>query len=106
MFVRELRGFLDVFESENFSCKIRFDDVLQSRHLRVIEKSAARANVRIDVACVGRVLPPVRELVAVGIQDRIESQRLNDLSPWRKRRKRNELNAMNSDSPDSAHLLC
>jgi hypothetical protein len=45
----------------------------------MIEKSAARAHVRIDVAGVGRVLPPVRELVAVGIQNRIESQRLNGL---------------------------
>jgi hypothetical protein len=47
----------------------------------MIEKSAARAYVRIDVARVRRILPPVRELVAIGIQNRIESQRLNDLLP-------------------------
>jgi hypothetical protein len=50
----------------------------------MIEKSAARTNVRINMARVGGVLPPVRELVAVGIQNRIESQRLNGFSPWRK----------------------
>src|SRR6266446_1030189 len=62
------------------SGKIRFRDVLQSGHLRVIEKTAARANVRIDKARVRRVLPPMRELVAIGIEDRIEAKGLNESS--------------------------
>jgi hypothetical protein len=47
----------------------------------VIEKAATGAYIRIDMPRIGRVLPPVRELVAVRIQDRIESQRLNGLLP-------------------------
>jgi hypothetical protein len=49
----------------------------------MIEKAAARAHIRIDESRVGRVLPPMAELVAVGVQDWIEAQRLDGglLSP-------------------------
>jgi hypothetical protein len=47
----------------------------------MIEEAAARTNVRINVPRVGGVLPPVSQLVAVGIQNWIETQRLNDFLP-------------------------
>jgi hypothetical protein len=47
----------------------------------MIEKTAARADVRINVPRVRRILPPVAELIAVGVQNRIELQRLNDILP-------------------------
>src|SRR5882724_1032401 len=68
---------LDVLKSENFSREIRFHDVLQSGHFGVIEKTAARAHVRINISSIGRVLPPMAELVAVSAQDRVESKRLD-----------------------------
>lgn len=71
MFVRESPRFLYVFYSEDFAREIRLDDVLQPGNLCVIEKAAARANVGIDETRIRRVLPPVRELVAVGIENRI-----------------------------------
>jgi hypothetical protein len=77
MLVRELPCLLDVFSGKNFAGKIRLYNVLQSGYLRVIEKAAARANIGIDEARVRRVLPPMRELVAIGIEDRIEAKRLN-----------------------------
>jgi hypothetical protein len=77
MFVRELPCFFDVVGGEDLPGKIRLCNVLQSGNLRVIEKAAARANVGIDEARVRRVLPPMRELVAIGIEDRIEAKRLN-----------------------------
>src|SRR6266436_1368631 len=80
MFVREFSGFLNVFSGENFAGKVRFHDVLQSSNLRVIEETAARANIGIDKTRVGRVLPPMRELVAIGIEDRIEAKGLNESS--------------------------
>ena len=94
MLIRELRRFLDILHGENFAREIRLDDVLQSRHFGVIEKTAARTDIRIYMSRICRVLPPVRELVAVRIQNRIESQRLNGSSPWRKRRWWNDLRAM------------
>src|SRR6266481_4523939 len=80
MLVREFSGLFDVFTGKDFAGKVRFRDVLQSGHLRVIEKAAARANVGIDKARVRRVLPPMRELVAIGIEDRIEAKGLNESS--------------------------
>jgi hypothetical protein len=43
----------------------------------VIEKAAARANVGIDETRVRRILPPVREFIAVRVEDRIEAKRLD-----------------------------
>jgi hypothetical protein len=77
MFVRELPCFFDVVGGEDLPGKIRLCNVLQSGNLRVIEKAAARANIGIDEARVRRVLPPMRELVAIGIEDRIEAKRLD-----------------------------
>jgi hypothetical protein len=67
----------DVFGGKNFPGEIGFDDVLQPGHLGVAEESATRADVGIDKARVGRILPPMGELVAVGIENRIEAKRLN-----------------------------
>ena len=53
---------------------------MQAGDLGVIEKAAARANVGINEARVGRVLPPVSELVAVGVEDRIETEGLDLVS--------------------------
>jgi len=50
---------------------------LQAGDFGVIEETAARADVGIDEARVGRVLPPVGEFVAVGAEDRIEAKGLN-----------------------------
>jgi hypothetical protein len=77
MLVRELLCLLDVFSGKNFAGKIRLCNVLQSGNLRMIEKAAARANVGIDEARVRRILPPMREFVAIGVEDRIEAKRLN-----------------------------
>ena len=77
MFVRKFSGFLDVFTGENFAGKVCFHDVLQSRDFGVIEKAAARANVGIDEARIGGILPPMREFVAVGVKDGIETKGLD-----------------------------
>ena len=53
---------------------------MQAGDFGVIEKAAARANVGIDEACVGRILPPMGELVAVGVEDRIEAKGLDLIS--------------------------
>src|SRR5882762_1006632 len=75
--VGKFSGFFDIFGSENFAGKVRFHYVLQAGDFGMIEKAAARANVGIDEASVRRILPPVRELVAVGAEDRIEAKGLN-----------------------------
>ena len=80
MLFRESARFFNVFNGKNLSCKVRFRDVLQSGHLRVIEKTAARAYVGIDEARVRRVLPPMREFVAIGVEDRIEAKGLDESS--------------------------
>ena len=77
VFVCELPRSFDIFRGKNFSREVRFYDVLQSGDLHVIEKAAARANVGIDEARVWRVLPPVREFVAIGVEDRIETKGLD-----------------------------
>jgi hypothetical protein len=77
MLFRESPRFFDVLLSENFSCKVRLYDVLQAGDLRVIEKTAARANVGINEARVRRILPPVREFVAIGVENRVESKGLD-----------------------------
>ena len=43
----------------------------------MIEETTTRADVGIDEARVRRILPPVGELVAVGIEDRIEAKGLD-----------------------------
>jgi len=43
----------------------------------MIEKTAARANVGVDEARVRRVLPPVRQFVAIGVEDRVETKGLD-----------------------------
>lgn len=77
MFLRELPCFFHIFGGKNLSGEVRFYDVLESRHLHVIEKTAARANVGVDEARVWRVLPPVREFVAIGVEDRVETKGLD-----------------------------
>ena len=79
--VRELPRFFHVLRTEDFSCEVGFYDVLESGYLHVIEKTAARADVGIDEACVRRILPPVRQFVAVGIEDRVETKGLDNISP-------------------------
>ena len=59
---------------------------MQAGDFGMIEETAARANVGINEARVGRVLPPVSELVAVGVEDRIEAKGLDLISlPVRRR---------------------
>ena len=77
MFFRESACLFDVLLGENLSGKICLNDVLQAGDLRVIEETAAGADIGIDEARVGRVLPPVRQLVAVGIENRVEAKGLN-----------------------------
>jgi len=83
MLVGEFCRRLDILGCKNLSRKVRFQNVLKAGHFGMIEKAAARAYVRIDESRVGRVLPPMAELVAVGVQDWIEAQRLDGglLSP-------------------------
>jgi hypothetical protein len=83
MFGRELPRFFDILGGKNLSGEGRFYDVLESGHLHMIEKTAARANVGVDEARVWRVLPPVREFVAIGVEDRVETKGLDrDLLIW------------------------
>src|SRR5882724_11178116 len=77
MLLGKFCGLLDVLKSKNFSCEIRFHDVLQSGHFGVIEKTAPRAHVRINKSRIERVLPPMTKLVTVSVQDRVESKRLD-----------------------------
>ena len=81
MLVRESCGLLDVFGGENFAGKIRLHDILQSGDFGMIEKTAARAHVRINEARVGGILPPMRQLVAVSVENRVETKRLDGDSP-------------------------
>src|SRR5260370_30980199 len=73
MFFREPPRFFDVFRGEDLSREVRFHDVLQPGNLCVIEEAAARAYVGGNEARVRRGLPPMRGLVAVGIEDRIKA---------------------------------
>jgi hypothetical protein len=75
--VGKFSGFLNVIGGKNFAGKIRLQNVLQAGDFGMIEETAARAHVGIDEARVRRILPPVRELVAVGAEDRIEAKGLN-----------------------------
>ena len=77
MFVGEFLCFLDIFGGKDFPGKIRLQDVLQAGDFGMIEETAARADVGIDEARVGGILPPVGELVAVGVEDRIEAKGLD-----------------------------
>ena len=67
MFSREAPRFFNVFRGEDLARKVRFHDVLQPGNFRMVEEAAPRADVGVNEARVRRVLPPVRELVAVGI---------------------------------------
>src|SRR4051812_17566421 len=75
--VRELLRLLHIFKSENFPGKIGFQNVLQPSRFRVIEKATARTNVGVDVTSIWRILPPMRELITVGRENGIETQRLD-----------------------------
>src|SRR6267154_228757 len=78
--VGKFSGFLNVIGGKDFAGKICFYDVLQAGDFGMIEKAAARAHVGIDEARVRRILPPVGELVAVGVEDRIEAKWLDLVS--------------------------
>ena len=81
MFVSEFRGFLDVFGRKNLAGKIRFHDVLESGDFGMVKKPAARAHVGINESRVGGILPPMRELIAVGVENRVEAKGLDGDSP-------------------------
>lgn len=67
----------NIVEGEDLAGEIGFDDVLEQRQHGLIEHAAAGFKVRIDMARVRRVLPPVRELVRVCVEDRVQSERLH-----------------------------
>ena len=73
MFFREAPRFFNVFRGEDLSREVRFYDVLQPGNFGMVEEAAARAYVGVNEARVRRVLPPMGELVAVGIEDRIKA---------------------------------
>jgi hypothetical protein len=77
MFVCKLARFFDVRGGKDLAGEVRFDYVLQSSDYRVIKKTAARTNVGINESRVERVLPPMRELVAIGVEDGIEPKGLD-----------------------------
>ena len=77
MRVSDAASFLDVVEGEDLAGEIGFDDVLEQRQHGFFEHSAAGLKVRIDVARVRGILPPVGELVRVGVEDGVQSQRLH-----------------------------
>jgi len=70
-------SFLDVVESEDLAGKIGFDDVLEQGEHGFVEHAAAGFDVGVDVAGVGGILPPMGELVGVGVEDGIEAQGLH-----------------------------
>ena len=73
MLAREFRGFFNIFRFEDLARKVGFDDVLQPGYFGVVEETAAGADVGINEASVGRVLPPMAQLVAIGVEDRVEA---------------------------------
>jgi hypothetical protein len=77
MRVGHAAGFLDVVEGEDLSGEIGFDDVLEHGEHGFVEHAAAGFDVGVDVARVGGILPPVGELVGVGVEDGIEAQGLH-----------------------------
>ena len=70
-------GFFHIVEGEDLAGEIGFDDVLKQRQHGFFEHAAAGFKVRIDVARVRGILPPVGELVRVGVEDGVQSQRLH-----------------------------
>ena len=78
MGVGDAAGFFDVFEREDLAGEIGFDDVLEHGQHGLVEHAAAGLDVGIDVPGVRRVLPPVGEFVGVGVEDRIQPQRLHE----------------------------
>jgi hypothetical protein len=76
---RKSSRLFDVFGGEDFLGKVGLEDVLQTGYLGVIEEAPAGAYVGVDEPRVGRVLPPMAQLIAVGVEDRIESQGLDEL---------------------------
>jgi len=77
MFGSEFPRLFDIVGGKNLSSEVRFYDVLEAGDLHVIEKAAARANVGINETRVWRILPPVGELVAIGIENRVKSKGLD-----------------------------
>ncbi len=82
--VSNAAGLLDVVESENLASEVGFDDVLKHGQHGLVEHAAAGFDVGIDMAGVGRVLPPVRELVGVCVENRIQAKRLHGAPSERK----------------------
>ena len=77
MSVGNAAGFFDVVEGEDLAGEIGFDDVLQHGEHGFFEHAPAGFEVGVDVARVGRILPPVGELVGVRVEDGVQSQRLH-----------------------------
>src|SRR5216683_1251879 len=75
--VGDAPGFFHIVEGEDLAGEIGFDDVLEQRQHGFFEHAAAGLKVRIDVARVRGILPPVGELVRVGVEDGVQSQRLH-----------------------------
>src|SRR5713226_7324752 len=81
MRVGNAAGFLDVVEGKDLAGKTGLDDVLEHGEHGLVEHAAAGFEVGVDVARVRGILPPVGELVGVGVEDGIQSQRLHG-APW------------------------
>src|SRR6266436_1920797 len=79
--VSDAAGFFDVVEREDLARETGFDDVLQHGEHGFFKHAAARFEIGIDVARVRRILPPVRELVRVRVEDGIQPKRLH-AAPW------------------------
>src|SRR4029453_15084854 len=75
--VGDAASFFHIVEGEDLAGKIGFDDLLEQRKHGFFQNAAAGFKVRIDVARVRRILPPVGELVRVGVEDGVQSQRLH-----------------------------
>ena len=75
--VSEAAGFLDVVEREDLAGEIGFYDVLEHGQHCFFKHAPARLDVGVDVAGIRRVLPPVGQLVRVGVENRIQAQGLH-----------------------------
>ncbi len=87
MSVGDVAGFFDIVEREHLAGEIGFDDVLQHGQHGLSEHAAPGFEVRVDVARVRGILPPVSELVGVRVEDGVQAKRLHG-SPWGCRHRR------------------